>query len=218
MKRLLSVMSIVAVVNMIALAGLGMYGWKMGWLEKERVRAAALLLFDGIAEEAPAGDEPSEPGAATAVQRIAHSNEASQIRHAELDRREREIEHAWQQLETQQLAFLKEKEALDSLRKRFAEEATARVQKAGDGGWQRELELMGSIKPKLAKELFREKPDAEVVKLMSELDVRKAKKIIEQCKTSEERLWIGRILEQLQQRDASQAEALVAGKVSNQGA
>lgn len=218
MKRLMSVMPIVALMNMTALAGLCLYAWQKGWLEPERVRAAAMLLHDGIPEEEPAADESAGPGVATSVQRIAYSNESDQIRHAELDRREREIEHAWQHLETQQLAFLKEKEALDALRKRTAAEAVARIDEAGEGGWQRELELMGSIKSKLAKDLLREKADAEVVKLISELDVRKAKKIIEQCKTSEERLWIGRILEQLQQRDASQAEALVAGKVSDQGA
>ena len=156
--------------------------------------------------------------AATLGERIGQNEEAVRVRRAELDRRQREIEQAWQQLETQQLAFLKERESFETARRREAAEADERARKAGDSGWQRELELMGTMKAKLAKSLLKEKPDAEVVKVLMELDIRKAKKIVEQCKTSEERQWIGRILGQLQDRSASQAEALGAGTVSNPGA
>ena len=44
------------------------------------------------------------------------------------------------------------------------------------------------------------------------METRTGRKIIESCKTDEERLWIGRILEQLRQRNDRQAEALTAGQ------
>lgn len=218
MKRLFSVVSMVALLNLTALAGLGVFAWQKGWLEPERVQGAVSLLREGIPDEDTTTGEPGVAVVSTANERIAISNEVTQIRDAELNRREREIETAWQQLETQQLAFLKEKEALEALRKRNAKEVESRMQQVGQSGWKREFELLGGIKPKLAKDLLRDKDDAEVVKILSELETRKAKKIVEQCKTSEERRWIGRILDQMQERDASQAEALVASKAPDQGA
>lgn len=219
MKRLVSTLSVVSLLNVMALAALAGYAWSGGWLAPDRVRAAANILRDGVPEDVEEASATQPTGAATTIgERIEQNEEAVRVRRAELDRREREIEQAWQQLETQQLAFLKERESFDAARKRETAEAEERARKAGNGGWQRELELMGTVKAKLAKSLLKEKPDAEVVKVLMELDVRKAKKIVEQCRTSEERQWIGRILGQLQDRSASQAEALGAGTVSNPGA
>jgi len=218
-KRLVSILSVVSLLNVMALAALAGYAWSGGWLAPDRVRAAASILRDGVVDgvEEVASTQPTG-AAATIGERIEQNEEAVRVRRAELDRRQREIEQAWQQLETQQLAFLKERESFETARRREAAEADERARKAGDSGWQRELELMGTMKAKLAKSLLKEKPDAEVVKVLMELDIRKAKKIVEQCKTSEERQWIGRILGQLQDRSASQAEALGAGTVSNPGA
>ena len=79
-----------------------------------------------------------------------------QMRRTEIDRRVSEIEHAWQQLEVQQLAFLQEKETLAERQRRYEAEAEARERAAGASGWKRELELIGGIKPTLAKQLLRE--------------------------------------------------------------
>ena len=89
------------------------------------------------------------------------------------------------------------------------EEQAAREK--GDSGIQKELDIISGITPKAAKELLKLKPDAEVARILLAIDNRKVNKIVKQCKTSEERLWIGRVLEQLHDRDAARAEDPGAG-------
>lgn len=220
MKRMFTVMAILAVLNLTLLAGLGGYAWRQGWLTPERVELAVAALR-GETSEDETTDEEDTSGAARPVvsdDRFVRGEQTVRIRRAELSRREREIEHAWQYLESQQLAFLKEKESFDDFRKRTADEAAERDKRTGDDGWQRELKYYGTVKAKLAKQLLRGKPDADVVRVMLGLNARQGKKIIEQCKTAEEREWIGRILSMLRDSNAAQAEALVAGTTTNRGA
>lgn len=220
MKRLVTVLGAVLALNFLAVAGVGGYAWTQGWLTPDRVRGAVAILQDGVAEdEGEAGIDISAPRPAiTVANRGRGGAQGSLMRQAEMDRRVSEIEHAWQQLEVQQLAFLQEREALAEKQRRYEAEADARARAAGASGWKREIELFGGIKPALAKQLLRERADVEVVKILEDLDVRTAKKIVDKCRTEEERLWIGRILGQLQNQNATQAEALAAGATGNPGA
>ena len=219
-KRLYFVMSVMAMANLAALAGVVFVAHSRGYLTPERVQAAAAALRGELSTSQPttmvAASRPVE--IVPSAEQIARNDAADQIRRAELERREREIEHAWQQLETQQLAVLQQKEDLEAAMKRGAAEAEARAKSTGDSGWEKQVELIASLKAKTAKDLLREKPEPEVVRIFMELDARKTQKIIEMCKSTEERQWIGRILEQLHQQNASQAEALSAGIKPSPGA
>jgi len=219
-KRLYFVMSVVAMANLAALAGIVFVARSRGYLTPERVQAAAAALRGELSTSQPttmvASSRPVE--IVPSAEQIARNDAADQIRRAELERREREIEHAWQQLETQQLAVLRQKEDLEAAMKRRDAEAEARAKATGDSGWEKQVALIASLKAKTAKDLLREKPEPEVVRIFMELDARKTQKIIETCKSTEERQWIGRILEQLHERNASQAEALSAGIKPSPGA
>ncbi len=214
MKRLIKAVCIVLVLNMLGLAVLAGLAWNKGWLAPERVR----LAFDALRNEP--GQDAEGDAAVEAVAVVdrgldAGGEETIRIRRAELERREREIQHAWQYLESQQLAFLREKESFDAYRTRVASEEAARRERSGEDGFKRELAYYAGMKSKLAKELLRNKTDADVIRLLKGLDLRAGKKIVGQCKTQEEREWIGRILGMLKDSDVTQAEALVADAKTN---
>lgn len=215
MKRLATVVSLVAIVNLAALAGLGAYAWSHGWLTSDRVHRAVAAL-KGEEETADSGASSSEAAsethpAASSTERIRLNQQAGERQVIELSRREREIQNAWKLLETQTLALVREKESVEEAKKRFVEEMKAKAQQANDSGSQKELEIISGVKPKEAKELLKQKNDADVVRILMDMETRKARQIVAQCKAGEDRLWIGRILEKLHERNATQAEALGAG-------
>jgi hypothetical protein len=210
-KRIFTALAIVAIVNVVALGGLAAYARVQHWLTKDRVRRAVAVLKGD--EKKPV--EPTLTPAATKPEGIAKNAGPSELDEGvvrtEFERREREIQDGWQLLETRQLALVKQREELDEDRGRLAKEQELKALKAGNNGAQKELDILGGIKPKQAKELLQQKRDADVVAILKTLEDRKVRKIVGECKTAEERLWIGRILEQLHDGRATQAEVLNAG-------
>jgi hypothetical protein len=213
MKRLLTVLGMVAILNLAALAGLAGYAASNGWLTRDRVQRAVAALKGEEEPAAAAAPEVAEEVKPTqsSGERIRRNQEVEERYLIELARREREIQDAWKLLETQGLALVREKEAFEEQKKRAAAEALVRAKESGDSGTQKELEIISGVKAKEAKDLLRQKDDADVVRILMAMEARKARQIVAACKASEERLWIGRILGKLRDSNATQAEALDAG-------
>jgi hypothetical protein len=212
-KRLWTAISIMAVLNLTALTAFTAHAWNQGWLQPERVQRAIAELRSAREQVAPAPavtNEVRKP-TARAADRIRRNEEAAEKQRIELARREREIKDGWKLLEAQQLVLLRNREALEEKVSQFEANKERAAKEKGDSGLQKELDIIAGITPKAAKELLKLKPDAEVARILLAVDNRKVNKIVKQCKTSEERLWIGRVLEQLHDRDAARAEDPGAG-------
>ena len=217
-KRVMISLAILSMINLAALLGGAAYAWTQGWIERERIREAWVALSGAheggsAATTMPAAAEhESEAAGAVAAERIRASSDADQIARTELDRRSREIQDGWAMLERQQIALVQARESFEARKKEYEEALARRAAASGDDGLKRELDILSGVKAKDAKELLKLKQDADVVRILMAIDERKARKIVSECKTDEERSWIGRILEKLHERNAFQAEALVAGK------
>lgn len=213
MKRLFTLFSILAIVHLSALAGLAGYAWSRGWLTRDRVlRAAAVIQGqEELASGSSDGTGPEAEPPRSAGEQIQRNVESEERVRIELSRREREIKDGWKLLELGRLALLHEKEAHEATQERFAAQRESQAKQAGDSGVQKELEILSGIKPKEAKELLKLKEDADVVRVLMAMETRKARKIVSACKTSEERSWIERVLGNLHEQNAAQAEALGAG-------
>ncbi|MBN2563516.1 MAG: hypothetical protein JXQ75_21565 [Phycisphaerae bacterium] len=212
-KRLFMVILVVSVVNVAALVGLGVYAWSRGWLTRERILAAigALRGEEGEPKDAAVVATGEAETPSPARERIQHNVEQEGEIRLQFDRREREIRDSLRMLEARGLALLREKEAFEERKRRLADAEEKRAEEAGNSGLQKELEILSGAKAKEAKELLRQKDDAEVVWMLRSMESRKVNKIVSACKTEEERLWIGRILGKLSEHSATQAEALEAG-------
>ncbi len=214
LTRLFHVAAIVAIVNLLALAGMAGYAYAQGWLAKDRVtEAVAVLKGDAGADDDAAGGEVAQAELPKkSIERIERNEQLAERQVIELGRREREISDAAKLLETQVLSFLREKEQFQAAQDRWEQEQEARAQEADNSGLQKELEILSGLKAKDAKELLRQKNEEDVVRILMQLDERQARKIVSACKSKEDRLWIGQILEKLHESDAIQAEALDAGE------
>lgn len=213
MRRLWTVLSVTAVLNLTALGAAVGYAAMQGWLARDRVLAAVAALRGEAAAADPATTQPTRAAdrprpAGERIQEMAEFQERARI---ELARREREVQDQWQLLEARQLALLQEKERFEEEKKRYAAAVAEQARLAGSSGQQKELEILSGLKAKEAKDLLLQKDDAEVVRMLMGMELRQARKIVSACRTEEERLWIGRVLRKLHEQDAAQAEALGAG-------
>ncbi len=214
MKRLFLAVSIMSILNMAALCALIGYAWRQGWMTPDRVRQACAVLVGDGAE--PLNADPEEAadivGGARASSEIIRGNKQADERYRiEFDRRKKEIENAWAQLQLQQLAMVQRQDAFEADKQRFANERLQLAKKEGNSGFQAELGTLSSIDAKSAKELLKLKSDADVVRILMAMDDRKRSKIVKACKTQEERLWIGRVMESFHDSTENQAEDLGSG-------
>lgn len=215
MKRVFTVLSAVALVNMLALGGVLGYAKSKHWLTKERIRKAFAALQEDEHHEVAPTTMPAMAKApqheAPSDERMRRMRELDEITRTELDRRTREIQDGWKLLETQQLTLVRDRESLEGAKAALAEMEKKKAEQTGESGLQKEAEIIGGLKAKQAKELLRQKQDADVVALLKGMDDRKVRKIVGECKSEEERHWIGRILEMIRDGRAAQAEVLNAG-------
>lgn len=216
MREFVSVLAMLAVIHGLGFVGLGAYAYNKGWLEPERVRAAAAAL---TGEVKTATTQPAEAvtvassnaGGAQRVDRIIQRNaEAEERYRIELERRDRELRDAFALLESKWLEVVRQQEDLLAQQQRFEAEQERLAREAGNSGLQTEIDTLASVDAKTALPLLKQKDDADVVRILMAMDERKRTKIVKQCKSEEERRWIGRILEQFHENSVAQAEALGA--------
>lgn len=217
LKRIMISLAILSMINLAAVFVGAAFAWNQGWFQRDRLRGALTALggdrvtADETTSRPVAVEHETEAAGAAAAERIRRSSDADQIARTELDRRSREIQDGWAMLERQQIALVQARESFESRKKEYEEALARRAAASGDDGLKRELDILSGVKAKDAKELLKLKQDADVVRILMAMEERKARKIVSECKTDEERSWIGRILEKLHERNAFQAEALVAG-------
>lgn len=222
MKRMIFAISLMAVLNLMALGAGGVMAWKKGWLDKERVHMAVSILRGEDAEnihtsESAEGGGHDVKGAAAhapiqqAGDKIREGSEAEERMRIEFARREREIQDGFRLWESRQLALLREKESLEEEKRRFAAEREQLARADGDSGVQKEKDTLAGIPAKSAKELLMAKTEAEAASILKTMEQRKLNKIVKECKTEEERLWIGRIMSMFTDSSTAKAETIDEG-------
>lgn len=210
MNRIFTVLACVALVNVAGLGALAAYAYSHGWLQREQVREAISVLRGEPTTAAPTSMPAATMPAEEMAGRPHPDEESSKVAALELDRRRQEVRDGWRLLEVQQLALVREKESLDEEKQRKQAEMSARLQHTGETALQKEIDILSGLKPKQARELLKQKQDADVLRILLAMEDRSVRRIVGECKTSEDRRWIGRILGKLHDRDAHQAEVLDA--------
>jgi flagellar motility protein MotE (MotC chaperone) len=214
MKKIFNILAILAIAQFLALAGFVGTLASRGALTADRLKAAMSAMRGEVPDMPQASSQPSSQPAhfSPPAERIAQAGERVRIERMELDRRDREIADQWNMLRSSQMELLRDRERFEDDKRQWEEALVKRMEEQDRSGRLREQEIIEGLKPDQAKVLLRSKKDADVVELFMRMEPRTTRKIIGACKSEEELLWIGSILEQLRQRDIGQAEALAAGE------
>lgn len=209
MRQLSRIVLIVLAINVAGALGYAAYA---GMLTADRLEAAFGALR-GLGPSAAAASQPSNLFAEAADLPTSQPDDemGTDVLRAELAQREADVRHQWDMIKAAQLQLLRDREQFEQDKRDAAAMASRREKPDGGEGYARELEYLSSIKAKSAKDFLRMKKDADVVEIMVALEPRVGRKIIDACKSQEDRLWMGRVLEQLRQRNHDQAEVLASG-------
>lgn len=205
MKRVYTILALLAMINLFALAGLVGFLFATGRLDEERVgQMAQVLRGEYPASQPIAASQPTTQVASPqrAGQEIAAGQARREALQLQSERLEQESAQRKSLGESLEVRVLRRLEEIQKRNETFEKQKKALQQQTEQEGFTQALEVYSGMEPKLAKDLLRSKEkDADVVHLLTNMDSNRRNKIANACKTAEEKLWIGRILDQIQAQD-----------------
>jgi flagellar motility protein MotE (MotC chaperone) len=200
-RRLYHILALIAIINLFAVAGLAGYLFASGRLNEERVRQMAGVLRGEYPAAQVAATQPVEvkPQPQRSREEIAAIQAQREFYQLVSERHRREMVDRAELNDSIQLRVLQRLEEIEQKKKTFQQQKEAFEKQSEQEGFSEALDVYSSIDPKQAKELLQMKEkDADVVQLLMEMEPFRRKKIVNACKTPEDRAWIGRILNQIQ--------------------
>jgi pyruvate/2-oxoglutarate dehydrogenase complex dihydrolipoamide acyltransferase (E2) component len=217
MKRIYHILALTALVAVFALGGFAGFLFATGRLNAERVDQIAKVLrgeFPKAVAAAPTSQPTSQPAAPTM------QPSRSEIARMQAQKEYYELAGERLRAEAEQRRTLNQRIQLDITRQ--AEETEARRQETEKAkprpaasptpsqseAAAKELEVFSTMDPKLARDLLMKRKEPDAVQLFLQLEPNRVKKIVDACKTEEERTWIGRILSQLHNMDSDRADGV----------
>jgi len=208
LKRIYTVVAILAIVNLLVMVVLIGVAWASGRLSAERVEQFAMVLRGELDEEQAPATQPAatQPAPQAASEKIRHDEELEEILARRFDWHRRELENLVSLMDAARLEQLQQREALQQEMAQYEQARQAWLEQEQRDGFKRSLEYLETVDPKIAKSLLQQKKDADAAQFLSAMNSRKGRDIIEECTTPEDREWIGRVLNTIEQGAASQAE------------
>jgi flagellar motility protein MotE (MotC chaperone) len=199
MKRIYHILALLAFVNLFAIAGFVGFLFSSGRLNAERVDQIGIVLRGKFPTSQPATQPavtsaPAEPSRSEIV-RAAAQKEYYQLL---AERHERELQDRQSLNQSIQLDVIRRLEEIEKAKADLQEERKKAAEQGQDDGFAKVLEMYSGMDPVKAKDLLRtQNKEADAVQVLMQLDSSRTKKIVNACKTPEEMLWIGRILNQI---------------------
>jgi len=198
LKRMYHLVAGVALLNLLVAGGVAAYLVANGTLTIERLRELAAVLrpepaSEGIAAESSAGDA-AIGGASSANLPTPAQRELARLN---LERVTRSAEDRLKYASHMMLDIERRREELEAQKLEVAAARAATEGEADDEAFQRDLEVIALLKPKVALDnLLAREPD-DAARLLQALESRTAKKIVEAA-SKDPRKWA--VIMQIQER------------------
>jgi flagellar motility protein MotE (MotC chaperone) len=203
MKRIFHMFSLLAIINLFALAGLVAFMFMTGKLSAERVDQIAMVLRGEFPETQPEAETPTTrevPPEQSHVEIARKEDERRRLNQQE-ERVSRELEYRFDL--NQQILYQanQELEETKRLQKMIKEQREQFQQEHQEQGFEQMLKVIKGTQPKKAVELLMVRKDADVVRIFMALNANVVTDIINSCKTPEQIAWARRILPQLEKQE-----------------
>lgn len=200
------VLSILAVVHLLAASGVLAVLCLNGTLTLERVELIAAVLrgeHDEPAEDAAVSAGVSAGQAGTAEAAIARGQQEDEIFRLQMERQKTEMSQRLDLVLREMARVQQEREYFEELRRRDAESANSAERQHYWEGFQKQLDLFGKMKPKVAVDYLLSRDVEEAATLLRALDTRKGKKIVEAATNPSQRKKMDEILKLLPELDVT---------------
>ncbi|MCP4593125.1 MAG: hypothetical protein GY842_20510 [bacterium] len=214
LRGLLQIVSLLAILHLVVLGGLGAYWWSSGTLSTERVDLIAAVLrgeLDPPAED-DTDDGPGQRGdAETAQVAIAQEQMEEETERRQLERDRAELDQRLELVLREMHRVQQEREYFEDRRRLEAESVKRKSEQSYREGFDKQLQLFGTMKPKVAVEYLLSRSVAEAAELIRAMDTRKGRKIIEAARTPNQRKKMDEILKLLPDLEGTRASAAQTG-------
>lgn len=222
-RKIVNILGIVCLLLVLGAGGTAGYLAIKGTLTRQSLKTAAAAITGNAIESA--GTQPAgESGARSVASRPQSGEDLAGGTHAGSSQDENEaaeagrLEMMGRQLANEQalldaarVKLQRDQEQFDQDRKQWEGARQKELASSQLGGVQKDLDYLSSIKPAQALALLRTRSDDQASRILMAMETRKGKKIIELCKTTDEKEWVKRILELIRQQSNIQAQALTGG-------
>jgi hypothetical protein len=215
LKRIYQACAWLAVANLFAVGGLVAYLFISGKLNADRVNQIAVVLRGEFPKSQVQASQPTLQEEKPQSSRDELARLEARKRYYELisDRHRRDLEDRNSLGQSIQLDVNRQLDQIQTKEQEFTKQKEQIRKASANSGFTQTMEIFSDMDPKLAKDTMRNGKDADAVQLLMQMDANRRKKIINACKTAEEKAWIGRLLIQMRGLDAtSAATANSAGK------
>jgi hypothetical protein len=211
--KILTVLGIVSLALVLAAGAAAAYLGVKGTLNAASLKAAMAAVTRRPAQADAATSRPAaaQPPALPANVLLAAGRQTEAAAMGELETFRRQVANEQAMVEAARLQVLREREKVQQQQKQWEATRQKEMESARQSGAQKELEILSGIKAPQALSVLRSQPDAQAARTLMAMETRKARKIIESCKTAEETDWRKRILELIREQDNIQAAALAGG-------
>lgn len=184
LKKFYRLFAALALIHVLAAAGLIAYLASSGYLTPDRVRAAINVIKNGDAQPVEMDAKQTTTGkartaAAESDNIAAPDPQAEQIRRLNL---ERVRTHAQQQLILAKRQLVQVQRDREEFEKMIADHDASREQQSEEArseAFDKELEIVSQLKPKIALDRLLLLPPDNAARLLMNMETRKAKKVVE---------------------------------------
>lgn len=210
LKKVYGLAALLAILHLLGVGGIVGYLVATGKLTREHVQQMAAVLRGEIAEpQAAEAEEVADvPPPAKSADSIDRDQLQEDLHRHQAERREAELA---QHQAAAKFALLKATRAREALEREVASfEAQKRNRKKQEEseGFQKDLALLSSLKPKVSIEYLIQKSTADAAKVLLLMDTRKAKRIIEAARTPAQKKKIAEVMKLLGEMAPAEAELL----------
>jgi len=208
--KLFNTAAIISLASVLAGGGFVGYLVASGNLNAERIENIAAVLRgdldeqpDDTAAEDTAAEEPSPEPRARSEEEVRAMRQRQHLEGLQMERAARDLDARRRLLDQTLQHIVQQQEQLDRDKAEFAAQRRKVTSVMRDEGFQKELDLVSSLQARQAKvhilNVWKKQP-ADAVRLLTEMDESRAKRILEQLKTPEELQIQSDLLEQIRLR------------------
>lgn len=216
-KRMYHILAWLALANLFAVGGLVGYLFASGRLNAERIEQIAVVLRGEFPQPQVQATQPEAvvEKPQTSREELARLEAKRRIYALIAERQQREIEDRNKLSESIKFDVNRQLEQIESKAQEFTQQKEQAQKVAEQSGFQETLDIFSEMDPKIAKDILRTHcKDADAVRMLMQMDSGRRKKIVNGCKTPEEKEWMSRLLAQMQGMDSAETGTAAANNAN----
>ncbi len=207
LRPVYAVAALLALIHIALLIGVGVFAYTTGRVDRETIEGVAAVLRGkpigsppvGVVDAAATGPQASADTSAQMIQDTLEAEEMERFKQQRALADLRQLDMLWNR---RALKLQKDQEAFDARVEAYAAQRRKRQEQDLGDAHKKLIATVAQMDPKKSRDFLLNSSDADALRILLELSVRKRKSILESCKSASETEWRDRMLEAMARQPA----------------